>query len=849
MAIYRGAGGASDSVDDATVNAVAAYAAAAANSATSADASEAAAAASAASAAGSVSSVATYASNAATSAVESAASASLASVSSSEASSFAGNASASATAAASSASDASNSASSADTSEANAATSASSAATSASNAAASAASALEIYGNTTAMNNAVSAAANSAANAATSASSATTSAATATAQAANALSSANAADISEASALTYSNNAATSANNALNSANASAASAASAATSAASASTSATNSASIYGGLSAVNAAVATTTTNANNAATSATNASNSAAQAAASAASASAIVLGVASGMPSIKPTLNLDFANSQTVDPRITFTRTGTAAYYDGKTTVKAEENLLTYSQEFDNASWTKTNASVTANTFAAPDGTTTADTLTATAGNGTVLETFTASAVAYTYSVWLYRKTGTGNVDITVDGTTYSTVAVTAAWTRFSVTTTPSAGSKTAGIRLVTSGDEVYIWGAQLEQRSTVTAYTPTTTQAITNYIPAIQYAPANTPRIDFDPVSGECKGLLIEEQRTNLLTYSEQFDNAAWTKTASSITANAVVAPDGTITADSFVESNTNAIHIIGSASQTVTSGVTYAMSVYAKAGSRSVLQIAPSSSGFGATAYANFDLSTGVVSASAVGTATITNVGNGWFRCTFSVAATLTTTTGPLNLVLQNSPTAVRAASYTGDGYSGIYIWGAQLEAGAFPTSYIPTVASQVTRGADSASMTGVNFSSWYRQDEGTLYADFNVPAANPVLAIGQNSFATSIQINSVNVGRFTGTVPYLLLGTAVVGANKIALALKPEDFSSSTNGASVATSTAAQTIQFGANHLNIGASYSGASTSNGHLKKISYYPKRLSNSELQALTA
>ena len=206
---------------------------------------------------------------------------------------------------------------------------------------------------------------------------------------------------------------------------------------------------------------------------------------------------MSITTNFPEIRPTLNLDFVNSRTVDPRITFTRASTATYYDGKTFAKAEENLLKRSQEFDNAVWVKSSATVTANTGAAPDGTTTADTLTASDANGSALQTFTALAQPYTFSLWVRRTVGTGTVEITADGTTWSAITISDTWTRFSVTVTPSAGSKTAGIRLATSGDAVEIWGAQLEQRSTVTAYTPTTDQPITRYQPVLMTAAANTP----------------------------------------------------------------------------------------------------------------------------------------------------------------------------------------------------------------------------------------------------------------------------------------------------------------------------------------------------------------
>jgi hypothetical protein len=169
----------------------------------------------------------------------------------------------------------------------------------------------------------------------------------------------------------------------------------------------------------------------------------------------------------PAINPSLLLDFANVKALDPRITFTRTTTATYYDGKTTAKAEENLLLRSQDYS-ATWTVTNLTpVTGKT--APDGTSTATEFTASAANGTLTQAVTAIAGDYTFSVFLRRVTGTGNVDISAhsDGT-WVTQTLTSTWTRFTVTQTLTAGSRTPGVRIVDSGDVIEVWGAQFEQR---------------------------------------------------------------------------------------------------------------------------------------------------------------------------------------------------------------------------------------------------------------------------------------------------------------------------------------------------------------------------------------------
>lgn len=147
------------------------------------------------------------------------------------------------------------------------------------------------------------------------------------------------------------------------------------------------------------------------------------------------------------------------------------------------EARTNSALRSEEFDNASWTKTNVTVSANSTTSPDTTTNADTLTASAGNGTVQQGVTTTAISWTFSVWLRRLTGTGNVQITMDGTTWVTQTISSgSWTRCSVTQTGVSGTSNPGIRIVTSGDAVYAFGAQAEAGAFATSYIPTTTVAV-------------------------------------------------------------------------------------------------------------------------------------------------------------------------------------------------------------------------------------------------------------------------------------------------------------------------------------------------------------------------------
>ena len=595
---------------------------------------------------------------------------------------------------------------------------------------------------------------------------------------------------------------------------------------------------------------------------------------------------MSIQNNFPAIRPSLNLDFANVKALDPRITFTRAASAVYYDGVTTAKAEENLLLRSQEFDNGSWNKTAATVSANTTTAPDGTTTADVFTATAtGASGCSQSITTGAIPHTFSVFakagtcswvrLFSVGGTNAVwfDLTngvvgtVQGTTTAAIqSVGNGWYRCSVTS--SVGGSTAFIRLAnadastdaTNATTLELWGAQLEQRDSVTAYTPTTTQPITNYVPQLLTAASGVARFDHNPTTGESLGLLVEEQRTNLVLQSEDF-TTTWAPSGTSVTPNIIVAPNGTLTGDKLVETATTAVHRIDQVPATATSD-SFSYSVYAKAAERTIVELRVADVGFatGSRAYATFDLVAGTtlsgnISASNV-SSSMQSVGNGWWRCTITATLSVSGTSTFVYVTTRTNTSLLSAGeSYTGDGYSGIYIWGAQLEAGAFPTSCIPTVASQVTRAADAASMTGANFSSWYRADEGTFVstsAAVNTGTFRRIVSANNGSANSNIYIahsndnargfvivNNVAEASFTAATFNGDFGT-------VALAYKFNDVGFSFNGA-LATDTVV-TIPV-VDRLSIGVNETGTTNFlNGHIRRISYYPKRLSNVELQGLT-
>jgi hypothetical protein len=423
----------------------------------------------------------------------------------------------------------------------------------------------------------------------------------------------------------------------------------------------------------------------------------------------------------------------------------------------------------------------------------------------------------------------------------------------WYRIGITITANATGSDAALLAIcdntgnpiytgdgTSG--VYVFGAQLSDSASLDPY-------VLNAAAAPTAAAYYGPRFDYDPVTLQPKGLLIEEQRTNLVTYSDDFSNAAWIKYAGSVTGNTNISPDGTLTADTYTADGINALHRM---EQTATAGAK-TFSIYAKASSNNFIQILWAAD---ATPFANFNLATGVVGTTGGSTtASITSVGNGWYRC---IAYTSSATATNPTIAIISSASAIRGENNT--LATSIFIWGAQLEAGAFATSYIPTVASQVTRTADNASIVGSNFYSWYNQNEGTMYSDtqrigsvstgfprvvsINDGTANNEIATLWANVSSKLYGVVVNGGSTQADIGYS--SQTQTSNYKTTIAYKVNDFAFDSNAGAIQTDTSG-TVPI-VNNLSIG-NIAASSQINGTIKQISYYNTRLSNSTLQSITS
>lgn len=351
--------------------------------------------------------------------------------------------------------------------------------------------------------------------------------------------------------------------------------------------------------------------------------------------------------------------------------------------------------------------------------------------------------------------------------------------------------------------------------------------------------IQAAAANEPRFDHSPLTGESLGLPVEEARTNLLLRSEEFDNAAWNSSAGarSVTADAIASPSGTTTADRITADGTNVPHFV---SQTVTvTNAAHACSVFTKAGTSSTLVIRAFSALGGANVF--FNLSNGTVGSTALGgVGSIVAYPNGWHRCvmTFTPLAA----TGGLGLYIDD----IAANTATGT----LHLWGAQLELGAFPTSYIPTTSATVTRSADMADIINTAIANGIR----TFYAEFRSPASatRGVVSLNDNSANERAAINS------SGTDPRLVVvdggvtqadidaGTIVANArSRMAVRISADNFAASFNGEAVVSDTSGSLPTV--DRLFIGRSQAGEYL-NAPIARLVGWREALPNIALQELT-
>jgi hypothetical protein len=504
----------------------------------------------------------------------------------------------------------------------------------------------------------------------------------------------------------------------------------------------------------------------------------------------------------------------------------------------------NLAFDSENFGSGYWTRlSSATITTNNTTAPNGTNTGAlfSVTSTAYSG-LLEGIPDN----TQTISMYAKKGTldylwfihenisqlgasfnlntGVVSFVASGHDASIESVGNGWYRCILSTTNSATwdffqfglSNASNSATSPSGGNAYIWGAQANIGSTAKPYFPTTDRL-------------NVPRLTYQNGGGGCPSLLLEKQSTNLVTYSEEFDHAAWLKYQCSVSANQTTSPDGTQNADKLTLSGSSGTYT-GLLYRLIAVG---ANSIYMKNDSIGSGKFYIQVDGVGNAKW-NAD---GTLNSVSGGTATNgENMGNGWFRFTFVV-----TSGSYINYGIADATTG-----------NSIFIWGAQVEASSYPTSYIPTTSASATRVADVAQKTGI--SSLIGQTEGVMFVDFDfankadTSGSVPILLRGGGSEAyiylsgSNFQADLINGGIQCNIVGAI----GAVGRKKIAFAYKQNDFVLYMNGVQIGTDTSGTVGTM--NALTVGSYDSPGYVLNSGINQAVLFKTRLTNAELASLT-
>lgn len=352
--------------------------------------------------------------------------------------------------------------------------------------------------------------------------------------------------------------------------------------------------------------------------------------------------------------------------------------------------------------------------------------------------------------------------------------------------------------------------------------------------------LQTASAGTPRFDYDPVTHAAKGILIEENRTNLIYPSAV--PVPWYN-CTQIT-NAVIAPDGTMTGSACSATAAGQVSYSAHAYASFVAGTNYTYSIFVKKAGPQYVRISSNSSSI-YYIHAVYDLQAGTLIA---GSGKIQNIGNGWYR--LSATGSGTVSGSQAVLVIPTDSSGVNRVAATA-GEIQLYSWGAQLEQGAFPTSYIPTTSASVTRSTDDLSVP-VN-STWNGSLSGTTKAAFYLPNL---------AAASGMAIFSLYTGSNNGYLLYKGTGTATLSAYANATSIIIGTLSPTASAkAAISYDTLSAYTTFNSSSV---LPYSNATVSTsttllfgktwfgnqmtGYLETFNYYPTRVADRQLQLLT-
>jgi hypothetical protein len=546
----------------------------------------------------------------------------------------------------------------------------------------------------------------------------------------------------------------------------------------------------------------------------------------------------------------------------------------------------NLLSYSEAFDNGAWTKSSITISANSTTAPNGQTTADTITNSSSSGIILQTYSSvnTSQIVTHSVYLKRTNNDWAVlAIARSGaTTYGEMYV---W--FNLSTGVVGGNLPDGAAVIldteiedagngwyrcsvtgyvlnavaytafmlypdgnnsftrVTGQSVYAWGAQLVEGSTAKDYQKTETRL-------------NIPRLDYS--NGTCPSLLVEPQRTNAVTYSEFFSTAnGYNYQNASQSGSSIVSPSGLLAYGITSTTSANDFHryykTLGGRSGVNTT------TIFAKQGTSRYLGLGVNQNGStGNNNVVVFDLQDGVIASNTYGvTASIEDFGDGWYRLVHTFDYGTGGTYADICVHNTGTSTYTINAFQTFDSPSSpttIYVWGLQMEVGSYATSYIPTTSASVTRNADLVTKTSAT--ALIGQTEGTLFVDAYITGKDSsngsiLFATDKVSSGALIRIiytstNALRFDVFDGSSFQCLISAGAYNVGdrvKVAGGYKNNDFVMYVNGTQIGTDTSGSVPT--TDTANINTSIYG-DTNGSFVNAVALWKTRLTNTQLAQLT-
>ena len=381
-----------------------------------------------------------------------------------------------------------------------------------------------------------------------------------------------------------------------------------------------------------------------------------------------------------------------------------------------------------------------------------------------------------------------------------------------------------------------------------------FTRATTATRINSSGLIEEMAINVPRLNYpliDGVVNGCPSLLLEPQSTNLFTYSEDFSQSAWSKFRLSVSTDSIISPDGNSNTYEITEDSTNNSHVLRQYFGSLNTDYSFSFFVKSKSGDRYIeLDLGNT------TKKSIFDIENGIIISDTTNNAKITSLYNDWYKISISDTVLLNENSYDIRLVDKSSG----SDTYLGNGTSGVYIYGAQLEQGSYPTSYIPTTTSAVTRSAETANGSGD--ATTFNDSEGVLMAEISAlyedgnhryislsdGTANNRLIIryksgGNNQIGVFCKVGGVTQFNALNSMTDITINAKVI------LKYKLNDYALWVNGFEVGTDTSANVPSANTlNQLKFEDATNGANFY-GNTKQVQYYNSVLTDSELEKISS